>query len=466
MQRPPTSQDNILIRNLRQQYGAEGKVALHDLCLGIPKGECFGYLGINGAGKSTTLKILTGQIAPSSGSVFLGGFDLAHDRDRARTVIGYCPQFDALHDLLTVREQLELYAELKGIRGAEVQDAVAQKIKEVGLDEYADKLTRGLSGGNKRKVSTAIALMGSPQIVFLDEPSTGVDPSARRKMWDVIAAVCASKQASVVLTTHSMEECEALCTRVGILVSGRLRCLGSVQHLKHKYGNGYTVEVKLHEPAAPAVNALVDRCRALLRDQEPLSRENVVHLCAALGNEQYGHAILGGQGNGWVLSRYLQSSKTTTDGGGEGGGAIPLQVFCLWWLSETASDRLVQFFDRELRGSTLVERQGDHLHFQVPRDGGGLRPFEVFGLLEQSKKTLDVGEYSVSETSLEHIFNGMAAQQEEETLPPAYHRRHSSKRCSNRTDDDNMRLRRQSSSRQSVRSFHRCNTDGQEAHAF
>ena len=96
------------------------------------------------------------------------------------------------------------------------------------------KLTQGLSGGNKRKLSTAIALIGSLRIIFLDEPSTGVDISSRRKMWDIIANVCAAKESCVVLTTHSMEECEALCTRVGVLVNGNLKCLGSVEHLKQK----------------------------------------------------------------------------------------------------------------------------------------------------------------------------------------------------------------------------------------
>ncbi|KAJ0389386.1 hypothetical protein ATCC90586_012042 [Pythium insidiosum] len=189
----PTEKDSVFVKNLRQQF-PDGKVALDDLCLKIPQGECFGYLGINGAGKSTTIKILTGQIAPSSGSASLGGYDMASNPLKARTVMGYCPQFDSLHDLLTVYEQLALYARLKGIPESMVKQAVEEKIDEVGLREYRDKLTRGLSGGNKRKVSTAIALMGSPQIIFLDEPSTGVDPSSRRKMWDVIASVCAEKQ--------------------------------------------------------------------------------------------------------------------------------------------------------------------------------------------------------------------------------------------------------------------------------
>ncbi|DAZ98482.1 TPA: hypothetical protein N0F65_004919 [Lagenidium giganteum] len=432
----PMENDSIFIRNLRQQYGKGGgsKIALHDLCLRISKGECFGYLGINGAGKSTTMKILTGDIAPSSGFVTLGGYDLSVDRARARQVIGYCPQFDSLHDLLTVKEQLELYASLKGIPRSMVATAVDQKIQEVGLGEYRDKLTKGLSGGNKRKVSTAIALMGSPRIIFLDEPSTGVDPSSRRKMWDVIEAVCAEKQSSVVLTTHSMEECEALCTRVGILVSGKLRCLGSVGHLKQKYGRGFTVEAKLSDPPADRVMQLRDEVEQVIGQRADITADNLMRVCMALGVEARCRIIMSGDGNGWTMGTYLESS-----------GHIPVDIFCSWWVSEDLSGALQAFFQDEFRGSRLVENQGDHFRFQVPKHS--IRPFYIFRQLEDSKARLHVNEYSVSDTSLEHIFNNMAAQQDEERMVVA------GMYDSDSDDSNNVSLG--PSSVQSVRSYHR-----------
>lgn len=406
---PPTGEKSVFIRNLHQQYERpRGKIALKNLSLAISKGECFGYLGINGAGKSTTMKVLTGQLAPTDGFVMLGPHNLAYDRNDARRLIGYCPQFDSLHDLLTVEEQLALYARLKGIPNAKVHDAVDQKIKQVGLTEYRDKLTRGLSGGNKRKVSTAIALIGSPQIVFLDEPSTGVDPSSRRKMWDVIASVCAEKDSCVVLTTHSMEECEALCTRVGIMVSGELKCLGSVEHLKQKFGQGFTVEVKLREPPAQAVarakDAIIDALNSGGVQNTPaasITSGNVVSICTALGIAARGSLILNGEGNGWVVDNFFQSN-----------GSIPVDVFSSWWVAEGQSDALQSFFQQEFAGSALVEQQGDHFRFQVPKHT--LRPSAIFALLEDAKSRLHVSEYGVSDTSLEHIFNNMAAQQEEE----------------------------------------------------
>nr|CCA21236.1 ATPbinding Cassette (ABC) Superfamily putative [Albugo laibachii Nc14] len=191
----PTESDAVFLRNIRQEY-REGsrllcrsrrtKVAIRDLCLAIPKGECFGYLGINGAGKSSTIRILTGQMAPTRGAAFVGQYDLSieSDRNKARSILGYCPQFDALHEYLTVEEQLELYARLKGVSESMLPIIIREKISQFRLEVYRSKLTRDLSGGNKRKVSTAIALINSPQVIILDEPSTGMDPGARRKMWD------------------------------------------------------------------------------------------------------------------------------------------------------------------------------------------------------------------------------------------------------------------------------------------
>uniref|UniRef100_A0A3Q3N5I1 ATPase AAA-type core domain-containing protein n=1 Tax=Labrus bergylta TaxID=56723 RepID=A0A3Q3N5I1_9LABR len=144
--------------------------------------------------------------------------------------MGYCPQFDAINDLLTGREHLEFYAILRGVPEKEVCE---WGIRKLGLVKYVDKSAGSYSGGNMRKLSTAIALIGGPPVVFLDEPTTGMDPKARRALWNAILSIIKEGR-SVVLTSHSMEECEALCTRMAIMVNGRFRCLGSVQHLKNR----------------------------------------------------------------------------------------------------------------------------------------------------------------------------------------------------------------------------------------
>lgn len=139
------------------------------------------------------------------------------------------------------------YARIKGISDDKIEDAVEQAIRELNLSEHRDKLSGSLSGGNKRKLSVAMALLGNPPIVLLDEPSTGMDPEARRFMWQVVEKISQKdKRSAVILTTHSMEEAEALSTKMGIMVRGGVfRCMGSSQHIKNKFGVGYEVEVKV-----------------------------------------------------------------------------------------------------------------------------------------------------------------------------------------------------------------------------
>ncbi|GMH84067.1 hypothetical protein TL16_g09806, partial [Triparma laevis f. inornata] len=198
------------------------KVAVKNLSFGIPTGECFGFLGNNGAGKTTTLSILSGEFPPSSGTGYIAGYDIQGDQSLIRRKIGYCPQFDALLELLTVREHLCLYARIKGITEESLPNVVHSIMEKMDLLDFSNKAAGSLSGGNKRKLSVAIAMIGGPSIVFLDEPSTGMDPVARRFMWDVIALMTKEGNCSVILTTHNMEEAEALCGRIGIMVAGRL----------------------------------------------------------------------------------------------------------------------------------------------------------------------------------------------------------------------------------------------------
>ncbi|XP_003388395.2 PREDICTED: ATP-binding cassette sub-family A member 1-like [Amphimedon queenslandica] len=158
--------------------------------------------------------------------------------------IGYCPQFDALIERLTGRKFLTMFARLRGIREKAIKGVVQSVIDRLDLSKYADKRCGTYSGGNKRKLSTAVALVGDPPIVLLDEPTTGMDPATRRYLWNVLIEVIRNGR-SVILTSHSMEECEALCTRLAIMVNGRFKCLGSIQHLKSKFGHGYTLQIKV-----------------------------------------------------------------------------------------------------------------------------------------------------------------------------------------------------------------------------
>merc|ERR1711998_513420 len=213
------------------------KVAVSGVTLGIDTGEVFGLLGPNGAGKTTTIHMLSGHTLATGGHAFVGGHDVT-DRNKGvanvRKVIGLCPQFDTVWPTLTVQEHLLLYARLKGVT-SEYESAAAQSVAaqvELSGDAYYQQASQ-LSGGMRRRLSLGIALVGNPKIVFLDEPTTGLDPETKMGVWRIIERQKEGR--AIILTTHSMEEADALSTRIGIMAEGRLRCIGTQLHLKNKF---------------------------------------------------------------------------------------------------------------------------------------------------------------------------------------------------------------------------------------
>ncbi|XP_067375140.1 phospholipid-transporting ATPase ABCA1-like isoform X2 [Channa argus] len=289
--------DILELRELTKVFKRKQKPAVDRLCVGIPPGECFGLLGVNGAGKTTTFKMLTGDTMVTSGEAFLARKSILREIDEVHQNMGYCPQFDAINELLTGREHLELYAILRGVPETEVCDVAEWGIKKLGLVKYADKAAGSYSGGNMRKLSTAMALIGAPPVVFLDEPTTGMDPKARRALWNCIHSVIKEGR-SIVLTSHSMEECEALCTRMAIMVNGRFRCLGSVQHLKNRFGDGYTIILRVAGPDPDLLpvmkfieselsgSTLKEKHRNMLQYQLPSSLTSLAHIFSILAKNK------------------------------------------------------------------------------------------------------------------------------------------------------------------------------------
>uniref|UniRef100_A0A8C3V5P2 ATP binding cassette subfamily A member 3 n=1 Tax=Catharus ustulatus TaxID=91951 RepID=A0A8C3V5P2_CATUS len=234
----------LVIKELTKVYDSrESLLAVDRISLAVSKGECFGLLGFNGAGKTTTFKMLTGDESITSGDAFVDGHSILANIKKVQQRIGYCPQFDALLEHMTGRETLSMYARLRGIPERYIGSCVENMLRGLLLEPHADKLVRTYSGGNKRKLSAGIALIGGPPVIFLDEPSTGMDPVARRLLWDAVTRTRECGK-SIIFTSHSMEECEALCTRLAIMVNGQFKCLGSPQHLKSKFGSGYTLLAK------------------------------------------------------------------------------------------------------------------------------------------------------------------------------------------------------------------------------
>ncbi|KAM6332822.1 glucosylceramide transporter ABCA12 [Podargus strigoides] len=241
--------DVVQLQNLTKVYHLPHKriVAVKNISLGIPAGECFGLLGVNGAGKTTIFKMLTGDIGASSGRLRVQDHSGSlNDISEAHwSLFGYCPQEDALDDLLTVEEHMYYYARLHGIPERDIKGVVLQLLYRLNLMAYKDRVTSMCSYGTNRKLSTALALIGNPSILLLDEPSSGMDPNAKRHLWKIISEEVQNK-CSVILTSHSMEECEALCTRLAIMVNGSFQCIGSLQHIKSRFGRGFTVKMHLN----------------------------------------------------------------------------------------------------------------------------------------------------------------------------------------------------------------------------
>ncbi|XP_038178851.1 phospholipid-transporting ATPase ABCA3-like [Arvicola amphibius] len=235
----------VLIKELTKIYfKCPLTLAVKNISLAVQERECFGLLGFNGAGKTTTFQILTGERTPTTGDVFVDGISITKNILKVRSKIGYCPQFDALLEFMTGWEIMVMYARIWGVPEHQIQSYVGKHLNSLDLEPHANYLISTYSGGNKRRLSTAIATMGKPSVILLDEPSTGMDPKARRRLWDTVIKIRESGKA-VIITSHSMEECEALCTRLSMMVKGKLTCLGNPQYLKNKFGNIYILKAKV-----------------------------------------------------------------------------------------------------------------------------------------------------------------------------------------------------------------------------
>ncbi|KAJ6248938.1 atp-binding cassette transporter subfamily a abca [Anaeramoeba flamelloides] len=255
------SDDPIKICNLSKIYkGQDGNLdvtAVDCLTLGIKLNECFGILGPNGAGKTTTVNILSGLIKQTSGRAQIWGLDIPDQMSGIHSIMSVCPQHDILWDDQSGEETLEFYARMHGYKDEDLKNRVDQILKQVGLYSDRTKLIKEYSGGMKRRISVACALITNPKVIFLDEPTTGLDPASKRQVWNVIRK--ARKDRSIILTTHSMEEADSLCDRIGIMANGMLRTIGESQELKLRSGKGFKFMVHCYEKHQNKVEQFVNR---------------------------------------------------------------------------------------------------------------------------------------------------------------------------------------------------------------
>ena len=224
--------DAIVTKSLVKRYGK--LTAVDKLDLQIHTGELFALLGVNGAGKTTTIKMLTCLTAPASGEAWVGGHSIREQPQQVKHLIGVSPQETAVAPNLTVRENLELICGIHGLSKECTQTKIAELCSQFRLMEVMQRKAGKLSGGWQRRVSIAIALVSSPKILFLDEPTLGLDVLARRELWDVILAL--KGHVTVILTTHYMDEAEMLSDRIGIMKGGKLLKVGTADELKRSAG--------------------------------------------------------------------------------------------------------------------------------------------------------------------------------------------------------------------------------------
>jgi ABC-2 type transport system ATP-binding protein len=222
----------IVIKGLVKQF--DDVTAVDGLNLEIRQGELFSLLGPNGAGKTTTINILNGIIAPTKGTALVGGYDVHTHLQEIKALIGVCPQEAALFKFLTARENIELFGHLHAIPTSEMRERMDVLLELLELTEASDRKVKGYSGGMLRKLNLVVALISDPQIAFLDEPTVGMDPRARRATWDFISSL-KTRNKTIILTTHYIEEAEILSDRVGIIDYGKLIELGAPQELMDKH---------------------------------------------------------------------------------------------------------------------------------------------------------------------------------------------------------------------------------------
>ena len=242
----PAGEPAIIVANLTRRFGAF--VAVDAISFTVQRGEVFGFLGSNGAGKSTTIRMLCGLLRPTSGQAFIDGIDVGRDPESVKRRIGYMSQKFSLYESLTVDQNIQFYAGLYGLRGERLAERRRFVLEMAGLVGRENHLTHDLAGGWRQRLALGCALLHEPPVLFLDEPTGGVDPVSRRDFWRLIDDL-SQKGTTVLVTTHYMDEAER-CDRVAIIQAGKMAALGTIAELKSVFADRPILEVRAGAPVA------------------------------------------------------------------------------------------------------------------------------------------------------------------------------------------------------------------------
>ena len=379
--------------------GCHKTQAVRNISFCLNYGEVFGFLGINGAGKTTTFKCLSNEIFPTSGSIYIDNNEITSNFNKIRSLIGYCPQFDAFFDYMTVYENLEFYGLIKGAKKNKLNQIVNALIEEMNLTKFKNKISGTLSGGNKRKLSVAISLICNPPKILLDEPSTGMDPEARRFMWGVIHRVSLKKKKStIIMTTHSMEEAETLCERIGILVDGQFKCLSTSDEIKEKYGYGYEINLKIKTPNIKDIYRLYNIKIENKNKTKNVDLKYLEEFLKKYGLEKYQCQIKKELLGGKILEE-LQLK-----------GYISYDKIFLWIYYLNNVLGMIKIIMNYFNEIFCVDYGDNNFIFKIKRtkiEGEKSIGF-LFGLIEDNRIKYNIGQYFLQYTSLEQVFNKFA----------------------------------------------------------
>ena len=397
---------SVRVTNLRKIYSAgfcsknsDNIVAIKNINFCVKPGECFGLLGLNGAGKTTTFKCITQELSQDNGLIYVNGKNTIGHFNELNELFGYCPQFDAIFEHLTVFENLEFYARIKGIKKEFTSILVDAIIKEMSLDEFTHKISGRLSGGNKRKLSVAISMISNPPIILLDEPSTGMDPEARRYMWSVIHRMSTKGiKSSVIMTTHSMDEAETLCKRIAIMVNGEFVCFGKANQIKEKYGYGYEANVRIKPLSEKQFNELLSKYsldKNLLVDVN-----NVNNILNKIDRSHYIDELNDGR-----LGQRIKRDMLLN-------GNINIRVLLSWIFFVENAIKFIMKGKNHFEEIILPEYIENNFLFKMKKSKNNNNSIGFFfGLYEESKEECYITEYSIQQTSLEQIFNKFSLNQ-------------------------------------------------------
>lgn len=377
--RTEQSKDSLRVLHLQKTFGSNH--AVNDISFGIPQGQVFGLLGPNGAGKSSTISLIRGDIHPTTsinggGDVLIEDISIISKRAAARGHLGVCPQFDAM-DTMTVTEHLYFYARARGV--PDPQSSVTAILQATGLARFQTRLASKLSGGNKRKLSLGIALMGNPSVLLLDEPSSGMDAAAKRVMWRTLLGVAAPGRA-LLITTHSMEEADKLATRVGIM-KRKMLALGTVGQLGDQYGDAWVVQLVL-KSAPETTEEEMEACKGWVRRKIP-----------GVQMDKWGSR---GGGHGQLRFKVLKAAK-----------------------GEAIHDVSPSSSSEKDRGEKLGADANVELVRTQSSDLGGIPG--LIQLLETNRNELGLEYYSVSPTTLDEVFLRVVGEEEEENAVKEKH---------------------------------------------